>query len=64
MNENGNEKCLLLLFVACFGFGTRFRLPFVAFCCSSLLILVSEIASSTSKTKAGKCLWLLVLACC
>ena len=53
MNENGNEKCSLLLFVAfccssCF-FGACFHLPFDAFCCSSLLFLVFEIESILSQ---------------
>ena len=54
-----------MLFVACFGFGACFHLSFVAFCCSSLLVLVFEIESVLSqKPKTGKCFWLLVLVFC
>ena len=35
--------CFLLLFVLVFG--ECFHLPFVSFCCSSLLVLVVEIGS-------------------
>ena len=58
MNEAGNEKCSLLL--DRFGFGGVFRLPFVAFCCSSSLAFVFQF----SKSKTGKCLWLLLSAFC
>ena len=34
-----------MLFVAPFGLEAYFNLPFVSFCCSSLLILVFEIES-------------------
>ena len=40
MNENGKEKCSLLLFVARFGFGACFHLLLVALCCSSLLVFL------------------------
>ena len=55
MNENGNEKCSMLLFVAnlILVFGACFHLPFIAFCCSSLRILVFEIESVLSKWKPG-----------
>ena len=49
MNENWNEKSSLLLFVARFVFGACFHLAFVAFCCSSLLVLVFEIKSGLSQ---------------
>ena len=45
MNENGNEKCSSLLFLLVLVFGAFFRLPFVAFCCSSVLVLVFDIES-------------------
>ena len=48
MNENGNEKCSLLLFVARFGFWWVF--PFAARC-SSLLFLVFEIESIPSQNQ-------------
>ena len=50
MNENGNEKCSLLLLLV---FGACFHLPFDAFCCSSFFFLRDRI-NSVSKTKAGK----------
>ena len=46
MNENGNEKYSLLLVLV---FGACFRLPFIAFCCSSFLVLVFEIESVLSQ---------------
>ena len=46
MNENENEKCSLLLVLV---LGACFHLPFVAFCCSSLFVLVSEIESVLSQ---------------
>ena len=49
MNENGNEKCSSLLFLLVLVFGAFFRLPFVAFCCSSLLVLVFDIESVLSQ---------------
>ena len=49
MNGNRKEKCSLLLFVARLVFGACFHLPFVAFCCSSLLVLVFEIESVPSQ---------------
>ena len=64
MNENGNEKCSLLLFVAHFGFW--FVFPFAVRCLLLLFVALScffEI-NSISKTKTGKCLLLLVMAFC
>ena len=68
MSENGNEKCSLMLVLV---FGACFHLPFVAFCCSSLLFLVFEIESILSKNQnrqipfvARYGLLLLVLAFC
>ena len=63
MNENGHEKCSLLLVLV---FGACFHLPFVAFRCSSLLFLDFEIESIQSqkpkKANAFRCsLWLLLL---
>ena len=52
-----NALCCFLLLVLVFG--ACFHLPFVAFCCSSLLFVVSN-----TKTKTGKCLLLLVMAFC
>ena len=49
MNENGNAKCSLLLLLLVLVLGTCFHLQFVAFCCSSLLVLVSEIESVLSQ---------------
>ena len=46
MNGNGNEKCSLLLVLV---FGACFLLQFVAFCCSSLLVLVFETESVPSQ---------------
>ena len=46
MNENGNEKCFLLLVLV---FGACFHLPFVALFCFSLLVLVFEIESVLSQ---------------
>ena len=43
INKIGNGKCSSLVFGACF------HLPFVAFCCSSLLFLVFEIESVLSQ---------------
>ena len=57
MNENGNEKYSLLLFVARFFCGACFHVPSIAFCCSLLLVLVFVL-----KAKTGKYLWLLVLS--
>ena len=49
MNENGNEKCSLLLFVTRFGFGGVF--PFAVRCFLLLFVahLVFEIESVLSK---------------
>ena len=63
MNQNGNKKCFLLLVLAS---GACFHLPFVAFCCSSLLFLVVEIESILSQkpkqANAFCCsLWLFVV---
>ena len=49
MNENGNKKCCLLLFVAHFGFWGVFLFAFHCFCCSLLLFLVFEIESVLSQ---------------
>ena len=65
MNENGNEKCSLLLFVVRFGFWCVFR--FAVRCLLLLFIALScfEIGNnSISKTKTGKSLLLLVMAFC
>ena len=65
MNENGNEKCSLLLFVARFGFWCVF--PFAVRCLLLLFVALScfwDRINSISKTKTGKCLLLLVMAFC
>ena len=63
MNEKRNEKCFLLLVLV---FEECFHLPFVAFCCSSLLVLVFDIESVLShKPKTaygfGCSFWLFVV---
>ena len=45
MNQNGNEKCSLLLSLLVLVLGACFHLPFVVFCCSSLLVLTFELES-------------------
>ena len=64
MNENGNEKCYLLLVLI---FGGCFHLSLVAFCCSSLLVLVFEIESVLSQkpkqANAFGCSFRLFVAC-
>ena len=62
MNENGNEKCSLLLLLV---FRVCFHLASVAFCCSSLLVLVFEMESVLSQKPKqanafGCSFWLLV----
>ena len=67
MNENGNEKCSCCFLLLVLVFPSWFHLSFVAFCCSSLLVLVFEIESvqsQKSKQAKKKCLRLLVLAFC
>ena len=64
MNENENKKMLFVAFCArfvlggLFPFAARcFLLLFVAFCYSSLLVLVPEIESVLSQEpKTGRCL--------
>ena len=52
------KMLFFLLFVARFGFGGCFHLPFIDFCCSSLLVLVFEMESVLSKKpKQEKCIW-------
>ena len=65
MNENGNEKCSLLLFVTRFGFWCVF--PFPVRCLLLLFVALScfwDRMNSISKTKTDKCLLLLVMAFC
>ena len=49
MNEIGNENALCCFLLLVFVFRACFHLPFVAFCCSSLLVLVFEIESVPSQ---------------
>ena len=54
--------CFLLLVLV---FGACFHLPFVSFCCPSLLVLVFEMESVLSQNpEQANALWLLVLAFC
>ena len=48
MNENGNEKCSLLLVLV---FGACLHLLFIAFCCFLLLVLVFETESVLSQKR-------------